>query len=1203
MARTWTEEQKKVIELHNRNILVSAAAGSGKTAVLVERIIHMITDPDEDIDIDKLVVVTFTKAAAGEMRQRISAAIEEKLEENPDNEKLQKQLTLIHNAQITTIDSFCLNIIRNNFTNADIDPGFRTADEGELKLLEADIMEKILEEYYNSDRQDFFDFIDSYGTGKSDSAVEELIYQLYRYSRSYPWPMEWLNHCSSSYEITDEESLNNIAAVDFLTDYIKKIVEDYRLKYEKLLDICKEADGPSMYQPMIASDLEHIHTILSLDTFKDLGKFLSTLTFEKMSSKRGTDVDADKKEYVKYHRDLFKKVITDLQKKLFKQSMEENLEDILINKNSILILIELTKRFYLDMKAAKRDKNIIDFNDMEHLALDILVKYENGTFVYSDVANRLSEFYDEILIDEYQDSNLLQEQILYSISKGRLDPLHNNMFMVGDVKQSIYKFRLARPELFIEKYNTYTNNESSKQKIELRKNFRSRHNVLMTINDVFFNIMKHYFGGIEYDENVMLNTGLKFPEPDSNEEMERVGGNTEILIINTKVEEDEQSESNEDEEEYLAREIEAKAIAHRIKKLVDKNQGQLVYDSKTNSYRPAQYKDIVILTRTVSGWADTFVNVLMNEGIPAFSDTASGYFNTREIKLLLSYLSVIDNPIQDIPLAAVMTSYFGNFTTQELADMRKDHKKAKLYQSISDYTGEDDTLNGKIHHLLENLNYFRKLSIYTDISELIWKIIYDTGYYDYVGTMPAGAKRQANLDMLIEKAKSYEGTSYRGLFNFLRYIEKLRKYEVDYGEATILGENEDLVRIMSIHKSKGLEFPIVILAGMSKPFNNMDSRANVVIDADLGIGANSINLENRTKTSTIIKNAIGIKLKLENMYEELRVLYVALTRAKEKLIMTGTIKSIEKTYDIWATKATSMEEDHQAFSFADLERCSNYFDFVVPTALRRFGSTGNFFVDLINAEEVLKQCDNLPILEKNLDSSANNQSNTQEYIYPFETVTFMKGKMTVSELKKIQQEITETDTVAYESEFDEIQEEAEIKPRFITGELKLQGAERGTAYHRVMECFQYEYADSIEQVEECLNMLKDTNKITKQQLMAIDCNKIYGFCKSNIGMRVQAQYGKTLNREQQFIYGIEPVQGEFVLIQGVIDLYFEEDDSIIIVDYKTDHVPKGEIGRQLLIDRYKVQLDYYAAAITQLTGKPVSEKIIYSFELEEEIGI
>jgi len=1260
MARNWTDEQKKVIELHNRNILVSAAAGSGKTAVLVERIIKMVTDPDKNIDIDKLVVVTFTKAAAGEMRQRISEAIEERLELNPENEKLQKQLTLIHNAQITTIDSFCLNIVRNNFTSADIDPGFRTADEGELKLLEADVMGKILEEYYESDRKEFFDFVDSYGVGKSDVAIEELIFKVYNFSRSYPWPLMWLETCRKSYEISNETMLNDNIAVTYMTDYVKKIIVDYDKKYLKLAVICKEAGGPDMYEPMIASDQANIKKILEAQTFEELGTMIKNVSFDRMSGKKSTEVDPAKKEYVKFYRDQYKKMIGDLQKKIFKQSMEQNFEDIQINISSINVLIELAIRFYEDMKVAKKEKNIIDFNDMEHLALDILVKNENGKVAFSDVANRLSDFYDEILIDEYQDSNLLQEQILYSISKGRIDSKNNNMFMVGDVKQSIYKFRLARPELFIEKYNKYSEKDSSYQKIELRKNFRSRNNVLMTINDVFFHVMKEYFGGIEYDENVMLNTGMeyKMPEP---KDIARVGGDTEVIIVNTKPNENQvhtdvdvqyskDTDEDEDEQEIIGRELEAKEIAIRIKQLTNPDSGQKIYDSKLNAYRQAQYKDIVILTRTVSGWADTFVKVLMNSGIPAFSDTASGYFNTKEIKLLLCFLAVIDNPIQDIALAAVLTSYFGNFTSQELAEIRKESKDVKLYQSVLNYDGDDLIITEKIKEFLMNLNKYRKICIYTDIHDLIWQLVYDTGYYDYTGTMPAGNKRQANLDMLIEKAKSYENTSYRGLFNFLRYIDKLKKYDVDYGEATLLGENENLVRIMSIHKSKGLEFPIVILAGMSKSFNNRDAAASVVIDAELGIGASAVNLKKRTKSPTVIKNAIGHKIRLDNMYEELRVLYVALTRAKEKLIMIGTVKNPEKSYDLWMNKAVALDEDNLAYSFADLEKSNNYFELVVPTALKKSGNIGKFDVKLIGVESILQQekyynaeiedtdIDNNGIDNTNTDNTNTDNTNTdntntdntntdntntdntntedadltstketnrsdlkKEYIYPYKNATKMKGKMTVSELKKMQNQTEDTQEITYESEFKELNDETVILPKFIAGEQKLQGAERGTAYHRVMECFDYDYSDSAEKVVKCLDSLKDSHRITKEQFEVIDPLKIFAFCNSDIGKRVKSEFGNTLRREQQFVYGIEPEKDELLLIQGVIDLYFEEDGKIIILDYKTDHVPGGELGKQMLIDRYSVQLDYYAKALEQLTGKAVSQKVIYSFERNEEI--
>lgn len=1220
MGRNWTEEQKKVIELHDRNILVSAAAGSGKTAVLVERIINMVTDPSRDADVDRLVVVTFTKAAAGEMRERISAAFEDKLEKDPDNAKLQKQLTLIHNAQITTIDSFCLNIVRNNFASADIDPGFRTADEGELKLLEADVMGKMLEEYYDSDRQDFFDFVDSYGTGRSDVAIEDLIYRVYSFSRSYPWPELWFEECREPYRITAKEMLYDNRAVEFLKEYIIRIFADHDFRYAKLEETCAEADGPSMYAPMIASDHDGIKRVLALDTFEDIGEALRNITFDRLSSKKDANADPGKKEYVKNCRDAYKDSVKNLQGKVFRQTAEQNFEDIMVNMSSMNILIELAERFYKDMQEAKRDKNIIDFNDMEHLALDVLVKFEDGKRVYSEAADRLSEFYEEILIDEYQDSNMLQEEILRSISRGRFDESRNNMFMVGDVKQSIYKFRLARPDIFIGKYNEYTDEDSSRQKIELKKNFRSRDNVLKSINDVFFNIMKDYFGGIEYNENVMLNTGLEFPEAEENERS-RTGGDTEVIIIGADAD-------SEDEEELESRELEAEKIALRIRELTDPETGQLVFDAKKKEYRPAQYRDIVVLTRTIKGWADTFVDTLLERDIPAFADSSSGYFNTREIKLILSLLAVIDNPVQDIPLAAVLTSYFGNITDNELADIRKTDRKVRLYNTICGYieTGDDRSIVLKLEKFMDKLEKYRKMAIYTDIHDLIWKIVYDTGYYDYVGTMPAGVKRQANLDMLIEKAKAYEGTSYRGLFNFLRYIDKLKKYEVDYGEATILGENENLVRIMSIHKSKGLEFPIVILAGMGKEFNNMDTKANVVIDPELGIGANAVDLGTRTKSPTIIKNAVALKMKLENMSEEMRILYVAMTRAKEKLIMTGTPRRGLKAYDEWLAKAELLDEEQLPYSFAELEGCKSYFDLVVPTAAKKTGVLGQFRVSIFNStqisDEIRKaygtdenheatEATETPKMPDRPESSeesetvgvarSEGESAHVAYVYPYAEAAGMKSKVTVSELKRMQHEPEEETAVEEEPLFEVFEEEPAIVPKFISGEQVLEGSSRGTAYHRVMECLDYAAADSAERIAEFLEELVISRKITRQQKEAVEPEKIYRFCRSGLGSRIMEADGQTgVRREQQFVYGIaQPEADNTLLVQGVIDLYFEEAGKLILVDYKTDRVPHGKTGAQILTERYKVQLDYYADALSRLTGMEVSEKIIWSFECDE----
>lgn len=1304
MAANWTKEQKKVIDLHDRNILVSAAAGSGKTAVLVERIIKMVTDEERNIDIDKLVVVTFTKAAAGEMKQRISDAIEQILEENPDDIRLQKQLTLINNAQITTIDSFCLNIIRNNFTSADIDPGFRTADEGELKLLESDVMGNVLEEYYQSEREDFFQLVNSYGNGKSDEQIEEIIRRVYQFSRSYPWPMEWLDECRQSYQINDESALNHNRAVEYLTDYVSNILSDYNQKYEKLLNICSESDGPYMYKPMIESDYASLTYILKKNTFEELAQAVNNVKFDRMSSKKDENVDEAKKEIVKAARNQYKKTITDLQKKIFRQTMEQNLEDLRINLSSINVLIEVVERFYLEMKRVKREKNIIDFNDMEHLALDILVKKEDGVLHYTDVADRLSEYYHEILIDEYQDSNLLQEQILSSISRGRKNEDENNMFMVGDVKQSIYKFRLARPDLFIGKYNTYTDEDSKNQKIELRMNFRSRDHVLKSINDVFFQVMKAYFGGIEYNEHVMLNTGLKFEEPDP-QDCDRIANSTDIYVIQTESDESENSvfhkkadytgndSVDEDAAEQSDRELEASFIADKIHDLTSPEHGMKVFDKKLGEYRLLELRDIVILTRTVSGWADTFVNVLMSKGIPAFSDSSSGYFNTREVKMILSFLAVIDNPIQDIPLAAVLTSYFGNLTTEELALLRVPDKNQKLFASLAAFEENQDLKPGtreKIRTFLALMTRFRDMAVYIDIHELIWKAVYETGFYAYVGTMPAGEKRQANLDVLIEKAKKYEATSYKGLFNFLRYIEKLKKYDIDYGEASLLGENENLVRVMSIHKSKGLEFPVVFLAGMSKRFNHMDAANAVVVDPELGIAANAVNLESRTRIPTIMKTAISTKIKIDNLCEELRILYVAMTRAKEKLIMTGTVKNVQKNMDKWKTLSLDIQDSGRGYSYADLEGCGNYFDMVVPTALKEYGNTGRFIVETLDPSEIVApseltdsdsqteeaemlvsgedgketeenakandEKENSAVSETKINTDttkaeefreqaeAEQQKDTQAEKdkqqnfcepYPYQRAASMKGKMTVSELKQSQIDLmVQSDETFLQEEYedslekilsrtnldeelqekmgegdesedpestnagkiDKSQESAEIIPHFISGEEPMIGADRGTAYHRVMECLDYQCIHSLKDVTEYLKTLVEQRKITHQQYYAIDARKVWKFVQSDIGKRINEQFTDTLRREQPFVYGTE-IDGETILVQGVIDLYFEENDELVIVDYKTDYVT----DEQVLIDRYQIQLEYYANALQQVTGKKVKEKIIYSFRLDKQI--
>lgn len=1227
MERKWTPAQKSAIDTRDCNVLVSAAAGSGKTAVLVERIISMITDSDKNIDIDRLVVVTFTKAAAAQMKDKIRKALDSMLDENPGDTNLLRQITLLNNAQITTIDSFCLWIIRNHFPEVNLDPGFRIMDEGEKKLIENDVLEDVLEEFYAEADEEFFNLVDAFGMGRDDSGLVSIIDKIYRFSRSNPWIDEWFDECMLVY---DDETYDN-PAIKELYESIKNALLDYRDKYNRLVDICSELAGPAAYTSALQSDLLGINEMINSQDFGELGRRIRIFSFEALSRKKDAGADPDIKEYVKGQRKLFKDYIGRLNDKIFLKDDDGIFEDMQGAGIQIRTLLKVAKVYAKRVSEVKREKGIIDFNDMEHLALSILVKKEDGKLVYTETADKLANRFEEILIDEYQDSNQLQEVILNAVSKTRLSGVNNNIYMVGDVKQSIYKFRLACPELFIEKYDTY-GETGDNVRIELQKNFRSRENVLECANDVFSHIMNKNFSGIGYDEAVRLNAGFPYPEYSDSNYGDEINKSTDVILI-----------SSENEEEATTRELEADRLAKLIEGIV--SSGVNVYDADENVYRPAEYRDIVILTRSVAGWADTFADALMDRGIPAYTDSSTGYFSVREIQVILSMLTIVDNPVQEISLAAAMMSYFGGFTAAELGMVRKlgreyvytnvhnnlyEHLKAVAVLGEAGKVQEPDVkqLSGKCALFLAKLTEYRDKSSVESLYDLCWEIIYDSGYYDYVGTMPAGAQRQANLNVLLERAAGYGKSSYSGLFNFLRYIERLKKFDEDFAEGAASLDNENLVRIMSIHKSKGLEFPIVILAGAHKSINFMDATAPVLVDQNLGIAVDYVDLERRTKTPTIIKGAMARRIVRESISEEERLLYVAMTRAREKLIITGVVKDADKVLDKYRESAKQLEADGM-MSFADSENIKNYLDMIMPVCLMDSDKLKGSFKVMVDAgEDSLADADGSGGLAgaANIVGIGELADEIKEAVsYPLldELPEYVptdnaagRMKLTVSQLKAMQADddseenayMDESVKAALKKEADDEQTDSEamvelsnsIIPKFISGkEVKLAANERGSAYHRVMECLDYSVSVNLEGVKADIERMLETCKMNELQVKSVNPWDIYTFVQSDIGRRVaNAVNCGSVRREQPFVFEYE---GQ--LIQGIIDLYFEEDGELVIVDYKTDRVNKSAAGAQKLVKRYAVQLNYYAKALAQLTGKCVKEKIIYSFALEKGIII
>ena len=1187
MSVKWTSEQQKVIDLRNRNILVSAAAGSGKTAVLVERIIRRLTEDDTPTDVDRLLIVTFTEAAAAEMKERISAAIEKKLEERPGDIRLERQATLIHSAQITTIHSFCLAVIRDHFHVIGIDPGFRIAEEGELKLLKQDVLEELLEECYAEAKEEFLDFTERFGSGKSDKKIEEIILKMYEYSRSYPRPDRWLDQCVKAYASEDLEVRAE--------ERVRMRAADIERVLERGLKICEEPDGPYMYGDMLDSDLQELERLQQAENFDAMYSAAAGFKWKRLSSRKDDTVSPDKKEKVKKLREQAKSLLKGMQEDYFYAPREVWQQDMQDALPSVVTLTELVKRFAHMLDEKKRLRNMIDFNDMEQFALAILTEEKDGELVPSAVAGEYQDRFDEVMIDEYQDSNLVQETILTSVS--RVSRGEYNIFMVGDVKQSIYSFRLSRPELFMEKYNTYSLKDSVTQRIDLHKNFRSREEVLDSVNDIFRQIMKKELGGIEYDDSAALYPGAEFPPlPSGKEDFCK----SELLLL------DKEDTGGEDE-----RQAEARMIARRIRELI---RDGVVLDKETREYRRVQYRDIVILTRSIRGWAEVFSSVLGEEGIPAYSVSREGYFETYEVSVLLDYLKILDNARQDLPLAAVLTSVFGGLNTRELAEIRIAYPNVPFYEAAAMCAESDaaedacmEELRGKLRRFYDQVRYFREKVPYTPIHELLEEIIDKTGYGLYIAAMPGGAQRMANVEMLTERAAAFEGTSYKGLFNFVRYIAQLKKYDVDYGEAGIMDEQADTVRIMSIHKSKGLEFPIVFVAGMGKKFNTQDTKGSVLLHPDWGAGVDLIDLKRRTKTPTFLKKMIREETALENLAEEMRILYVALTRAKEKLIMTGAAKITED----------GAVSDISSVFRAEGAKC--YLDWVLPCILS--DETGKVkqespvevsvfgAEDLtpqqeevqteVMAEDVLRNWDDSQVYEPELRERLDAQI---DYVYPFEDEGKMKLKFTVSELKKWASLAEEAGEEMYEEPV-----VVPLIPEFLKEEEILTGAPRGSAYHKLLELLDFTVDYDVENLTAAVQQLRQEGRLTDEMAECIRPKDILRFlgCRSGRRMADAARNGK-LYKEQPFVLSVdaseiypEDCSGEKILVQGIIDVYFEEPDGLVVLDYKTDKVRTGNE----LKEKYHAQLDYYAQALEQLMEKPVKEKIIYSFTLGEEIEV
>jgi ATP-dependent helicase/nuclease subunit A len=1329
MGKTeWTPEQWQAITEKNCTLLVAAAAGAGKTAVLVERIIRKITDPADPADIDRLLVVTFTNAAATEMRKRIGEAITAVLEQNPGSPALQRQLSLLNKASITTIHSFCLEVIRGNFPSLKLDPGFRIADETEAALLKLEVLKELFEDQYESEdsestdsesedsetkdsetkdseskdsetkdsetresrTREFLELLECYGGNRDDQALQEIVLNLYHFIQSSPWPEKWLAEMLERFKVEPGVDFGGTPWGQVLLQSVLCELEGLAERMSRAIGILEAGRGLEKYLPVFSEDLANLEVLIKVFSAKNklswdrAFRMLHKLEFRNLP-KAGREADKAKQETVKKIRDDVKARIKHLKTKLLTADSAETLEDLKTMYPRLKRLVRLALDFSARYAARKSKKALVDFNDLEHFCLKILAaEDEQGEVRPSAVALGYKERFREIFVDEYQDSNLVQEIIIKLISRDEPEP--PNLFLVGDVKQSIYRFRQAKPELFLEKYNTYSQEQGGpRRKILLLRNFRSRTEIVTAVNFIFGQIMSAAVGELDYTELEALNPGAVFAGNET--ETKLVGGETEFHLIQTEAgEEDDSPEEPRSEEGYGAEvqdideavpddapddeemldniQCEARLAAKRIGELRQPDeQGRMfcVFDQELQEYRPVEYRDIVILLRTTKKWSDTFLEELAVLGIPAFADTGLGFFKTPEVQVILSLLQIIDNPLQDIPLLAVLRSPLVSFTSDELVELRLADRKAALYQALqvlaagsqgqgkhgqgndsqeNQGQGDHSQAAGKAAAFLEALQRWRELALYLSTDQLLWQLYNETGYYGIVGAMPAGEQRQANLRILFERARQFEETSYQGLFNFINFIDKLKSNKGDMGSAKILGENENVVRIMSIHKSKGLEFPVVILAGCGKKFNLQDLNKSILLHQELGFGPDVVDSKLRLSYPSLPKQAIREKIKAETLSEEMRILYVALTRAREKLIITGTVRDIPKAAAKWLKTATVSEDKLSTY---EILKGWRYLDWLGPALLRHqaCGSlresacstseseNGKVFSGLVFADpsawsvrfwkksdvlsskiakeytesefsrwlaELLDSPGEIPIGKDTVETGyefASEISRRLSWEYPYARISRIPAKLSVTELKR-RFEAEPAEGSGAPASLPALVR----KPKFLEEKKGLSAAEVGTIMHFALQHLDFQQEDLEAQIEEMI--AKDF--LTEQQARSIDVAKIRGFRESSLGKRMLAV--EKVNREIPFNIEIpcrevykelaeEAYKNETLLLQGVIDCYFEEEDGIVLLDYKTDYAAPGRVD--LLRERYRTQISYYARALEKLTGKKVKDKLIYLF--------
>ncbi|WP_026905694.1 helicase-exonuclease AddAB subunit AddA [Paucisalibacillus globulus] len=1233
----WTKEQEAAIYTEGNDVLVAAAAGSGKTAVLVERIIQKLLKKDNPVDIDSLLVVTFTNAAAQEMRNRVGLALEKALEQDPTSVHLKKQLSLLQRASISTLHSFCLDIVKQYAYLIDIDPGFRIANDMEVDLMQQDVLGDLFEDWYGKEGEEqekFFEVVERFSGDRNDVDVEKLVLALYNFAVQNPWPKFWLDELAEVYRIPENWVEDDLAWLGIIKREVWDKFSGIEQEMHHAHKIAMESDGPFHYVEAIEQDLAMMQDALQhLESWDEIQAFMSHSTFATLSTKR-PKVNKDKREKAKALRDGYKKKWNKMQSNWFERKLASHVEDMREITPVVKTLTELVKEFIDRFTVAKREKSVVDFSDLEHLCLQILLAEDSRPDEPkpSMVARNLQKQFSELLVDEYQDTNLVQETLITLISD-QVGP--GNMFMVGDVKQSIYRFRHAEPSLFIEKYKRFAESDNPATRIDLASNFRSRELVLVGANYIFRQILDEHLGEIDYDQDAELIYGNKMYETLPLREP-----NPELIIIDRgkpdekDYTEEEENSGEEDYQDLENAQLEARAYAMKIKTWIgDEKSGPLqVVDKARETFRDVQYRDMVILLRSMT-WAPTIVEELKKQGIPVYAELSSGYFDAIEVKIMLNLLKVIDNPRQDIPLASVLKSPIVGLNENELAKVRLADKRNTYYEALEKYRKEhDDTLTTKLDRFKQLLERFRLAARQGALSDLIWQIYRETGYFDFVGGMPGGRQRQANLRALYNRARGYETTSFRGLFRFLRFIERMEEKGDDLGAARALSEQEDVVRIMTIHKSKGLEFPVVIVGAVDKQFNMMDLNQRYLLHKDLGFASKYIDPVKRITYPTLFFHAIKEEKRRELLAEEMRVLYVALTRAREKLVMVGNVASFVKKQEKWES---IIEHSEWILPAHYRIQSKSYLDWIGPALIRHQHSEvlrteevkdvvlegirvdpslwditilhGSELTNLdeesieedLQLREKIQAWQPVELEDKSLDTFVDKRLS---YQYPYHEAAHSRAKQSVTEIKRqreIKDEYSATQLVQ------PFKTPIVKKPVFMQKEKSLSAAEKGTAMHTVMQHIPFDRKMHREEIIEFVEILVDREIIRRQEADSIDIKAIEKFYDTEIAMRMID--AEKLYREVPFSITLPASDvyanwksdtNEEVLVQGVFDAVIPSEKGWIILDYKTDFIEQEEVTDTViekLINRYKVQLTLYRHALETIWKSPVEETYLYFF--------